>query len=66
MHVNPRGWPLKIDSQKQKEILYLLDTEHDAQYLTSQQLGIEFRVEAIEKMLDRAENQLYSNTFVND
>lgn len=46
VEVNPRGRPRKVDTNKAKEIAFLLDTEDDAQYLTWTQLGLEVGIDA--------------------
>ncbi len=46
---NARGRPPKLDSIKRKEIVDLLNIEHDAQYMTQTQLGLEVGVEATER-----------------
>ena len=54
LDVNPRGAKRKCPPTKAKEIGDILDNEHDAQYMTWQQLGMEVGIEVDERTLRRA------------
>jgi len=52
--VNLRGAKRKVPPEKACEIGHMLDTEYDAQFMTWQQLGMEFDIKASEKTIQVA------------
>jgi hypothetical protein len=48
---------LKVSSEKAAEIVHLLNTEHNAQYIMYQQLGNEVGIDASEQTIQRAMNK---------